>query len=204
MATHGWATLYSTLAAIPHMREQGGGRIVNISSIGGKVGVPHLAPYVMSKFAQAGLSEALHTELSRDGIIVTTVYPGLMRTGSHVNAIFKGIHQREFAWFSIAAGMPVVSINAQRAASQIVEACRSGRAALTITPAARFATIANGLLPNLVSRSMRVMNVLLPRSGVERVYARTGWESSSAWAPSPLTRLADRAIDRNNEDRATG
>ena len=79
METHAWGSLYSMLAAIPHMRIRGGGRIVNVVSIGGKIGVPHLLPYVMSKFAQAGLSEALGAELARDEIFVTTAYPGLMR-----------------------------------------------------------------------------------------------------------------------------
>ena len=47
------------LAAIPYMRRQGGGRIVNIASIGGLVAVPHLTPYSASKFALVGLSDGL-------------------------------------------------------------------------------------------------------------------------------------------------
>jgi NAD(P)-dependent dehydrogenase (short-subunit alcohol dehydrogenase family) len=82
MDTHAWASLHSTMAAVPHMRRNGGGHIINIISIGGKLGVPHMVPYVMSKFAQAGLSEALGAELAKDNIHVTSVYPGLMRTGS--------------------------------------------------------------------------------------------------------------------------
>jgi len=73
MATHFWGPLHTMLAAIPHMRENGGGRIVNISSIGGKIGVPHLAPYCASKFALTGVSTALRTELARYDILVTTV-----------------------------------------------------------------------------------------------------------------------------------
>ena len=42
MLTHFWGPLYMTVAALPHMRRQGAGRIVNISSIGGKIAVPHL------------------------------------------------------------------------------------------------------------------------------------------------------------------
>jgi len=82
MAVHFWAPLHAMRAVIPTMRRQGGGRIVNISSVGGKIGVPHLAPYCASKFALTGLSESLRAELSRDGICVTTVCPGLMRIGS--------------------------------------------------------------------------------------------------------------------------
>ena len=66
------------------------GRIVNITSIGGKVAFPHLLPYAAAKFAATGLSEGLHSELKRDGITVTTIVPGLLRTGSYFNALFKG------------------------------------------------------------------------------------------------------------------
>jgi NAD(P)-dependent dehydrogenase (short-subunit alcohol dehydrogenase family) len=205
METHAWGSLYSIMAAVPHMRNRRSGRIVNIVSIGGKVGVPHLLPYVMSKFAQAGLSEALSAELAREGILVTTVYPGLMRTGSHVNALFKGNHKKEFAWFSTGAGMPVMSINARRAAAQILEGCRNGAGEVIITPAARIATIANAVSPGLLRRGMRIMNALLPGAPTLADKAsRSGWESRSLWAPSPLTTLADRAIERNNEHRAVG
>ncbi len=86
MNTHFWGPLYTIMAALPHMRRQGGGRIVNISSIGGRIAVPHLVPYSASKFALAGLSDGLRAELARDNIVVTTVFPGLMRTGSPLNA----------------------------------------------------------------------------------------------------------------------
>src|SRR5436309_7591109 len=98
MRVHFWGPLYATLAALPHLRKQDTGRIVNISSIGGRIAVPHLAPYSASKFALAGLSDGLRTELAREGIYVTTVFPGLMRTGSHVNAQFKGKRRAEFTW----------------------------------------------------------------------------------------------------------
>ena len=73
--------------------QRGAGRIVNITSIGGKVSVPHLLPYSASKFAFVGLSEGLRAELAKDGVVVTTICPGLMRTGSPRNAMFKGQHR---------------------------------------------------------------------------------------------------------------
>src|SRR5512145_3358087 len=106
MATHFWGPLYATLAALPHMRLRGARRIVNISSIGGKIAVPHLVPYCASKFAVTGLSEGLHAELAREGIRVTTVCPGLMRTGSTYNAKFKGRHRQEFGWFHVSDATP--------------------------------------------------------------------------------------------------
>ena len=139
MGVHFWGPLHTTLAAVPVMREQGGGRIVNVSSIGGKIGVPHLAPYCASKFALTGLSDAFRAELDRDGIRITTVCPGLMRTGSPRNAQVKGQHEAEYAWFAIADALPGLSISAERAAEQIVEACRYGDPELTYTLPARLA-----------------------------------------------------------------
>jgi len=104
MAVHFWGPLHTMLAAIPQMKRQGGGRIVNISSIGGKIGVPHLAPYCASKFALTGLSDSIRAEVSKDNIHVTTVCPGMMRTGSPFNAWFKGRHRDEFTWFAISDG----------------------------------------------------------------------------------------------------
>ena len=208
MATHMWGPLYLSLAAIEHMRRKHAGRIVNISSIGGKIAVPHLMPYCASKFALTGLSDSMRAELRQYGIHVTTVCPGLMRTGSHVNARFKGRAKDEFTWFSLMAGLPVFSINADRAARQIVDAVRRGRSELIITTQARMAVLANALAPNLVAFGMRLMNSLLPAassaSSLEPLpdgEGTDGWDSTSRWSPSVLTRLADQAIEQNNEYR---
>ncbi len=93
MQTHFWGPLNTIMAVLPAMRSRKQGRIVNISSIGGKISVPHLVPYSASKFALVGLSKGLRAELLKDGIVVTTVCPGLMRTGSPRNADFKGRHR---------------------------------------------------------------------------------------------------------------
>jgi NAD(P)-dependent dehydrogenase (short-subunit alcohol dehydrogenase family) len=200
MATHFWGPLYIMRAAVPHMRAQGGGRIVNISSIGGKIGVPHLAPYCASKFALTGLSTSLRAELVKDGILVTTVSPGLMRTGSPFNAWFKGRHRDEFTWFAISDSLPLMSIGAGRAASQIVEACRHGDAELCVGWPATLAVVANAIVPAVVASGMALANRLLPgpidARGDE---AHNGWQSASRWAPSLLTRLTDRSAVENNE-----
>lgn len=120
MATMAMAPVRLALAALPVMRAQGHGRIVTITSIGGKVSVPHLLPYSTAKFAAVGFSEGLRAELGRGPVTVTTVVPGLMRTGSHVRAEFAGRREQEFTWFSLGASLPLVSMNAERAARQIV------------------------------------------------------------------------------------
>jgi short-subunit dehydrogenase len=181
------------------MRGQGGGRIVNISSIGGKIGVAHLVPYCASKFALTGLSTALRAELAKDKILVTTVSPGLMRTGSPFNAQFKGRHREEFTWFIVADSMPLLSIDAVSAARKIVDACRCGDAELVIGWPAKLAVVASAITPSVVALGMRITNALLPRPNHGAGHqAYSGWQSFSAWAPSKLTRLTEEAaIDHN-------
>jgi NAD(P)-dependent dehydrogenase (short-subunit alcohol dehydrogenase family) len=199
MATHFWGPLYMVVAALPHMRRQGEGRIVNVSSIGGRIAVPHLVPYSASKFALAGLSDGLRAELAREHITVTTVCPGLMRTGSPVNAMFKGQRPQEYAWFAISDSLPLASIDARRAARQIIDACRHGDAELVITVQAKLAILARTLAPELFSDVMTLLNNLLPGPAAGGDNARPGHESESAWAPSKLTKSTYRAAEANNE-----
>jgi short-subunit dehydrogenase len=164
MATHFWGPLELIRATLPHMRRNREGRIVNISSIGGRIAVPHLAAYTASKFALVGLSETLRAELMKDGILVTTVTPGLMRTGSYVNAKVRGRHSAEFRWFAAMSATPATAIAATRAARTIIEACRRGRAAVTPGMQARAAAMVNGLAPNfMASITAAVDQALLPR-----------------------------------------
>jgi NAD(P)-dependent dehydrogenase (short-subunit alcohol dehydrogenase family) len=200
MNTHFWGPLYMTLAALPHMRREGEGRIVNISSIGGRIGLPHLIPYAASKFALTGLSDSLRYELARHNILVTTVCPGLMRTGSPLNASFKGNHPQEYAWFAISDSLPLATIDAERAARQIVAACRRGDAELVITVQARMAVLARTVAPELFANAMSFINGLLPDpAGQEGDRAKRGRESESEWAPSALTEPTYKAAEKNNE-----
>jgi len=199
MRLHFWAPFELIAQVVPEMRIWGGGRIVNISSIGGKVAVPHLASYSASKFALTGFSDAIRAELARDNIHVTTVAPGMMRTGSHVNAKFKGKHDMEFAWFAASAGAPLISMNADRAARKILAACRRAQPSLTLTFAARGAILGNALFPNLTGYVMRLVNRFLPKpSGADGNQLRGGSEVRRL-IPDWLTRSADRATIRNNE-----
>src|SRR5438309_2545052 len=200
MRLHFWAPLELISQVVPEMRTWGGGRIVNISSIGGKVAVPHMASYSASKFALTGLSDAVRAELARDNIHVTTVAPGMMRTGSHVNAKFKGKHDNEFAWFAASAGAPLISINADRAARKILAACRRGQPSLTLTFAARAGILGNALFPNLTGYLMKFVNRLLPGTGGEQGNKSRGGSELDRRAPGWITRLADRATQKNNEE----
>ena len=199
MNVHFWGPLYTTLAVLPQMRARRDGRIVNVSSIGGKVAVPHLVPYSASKFALAGLTEGLRAELAKDNVTVTSVIPGLMRTGSPRNATFKGRHRDEYAWFSISDALPVTSIQAERAARQIVTACKRGQAELIITTQAVLAVKFRALFPEATADMLALANRLLPGAGGIGRRRAKGKESESALAPSLLTTLSDRAALRNNE-----
>ncbi|CAN5864647.1 SDR family oxidoreductase [soil metagenome] len=200
MATHFWGPLHMMFEAVPSMRRRGFGRIVNISSIGGRVAVPHLAPYSASKFALTGLSDAVRTELYQYGIRVTTVCPGLMRTGSPPNVSVKGQHEAEYAWFAISDSLPGLTTSAERAARQIIEACRYGDPELTITVPAKIAARINVLAPALAAQAARLANRLLPGpAGADGNRQRRGHESESRWTNSLATALTDRAAAANNE-----
>lgn len=200
LETHLWAPLYTMQAVLPSMKRRGQGRIVNIASIGGKISVPHLVPYCASKFALVGLSQGMRTELEKDGILVTTVCPGLMRTGSPRHALFKSQHRAEYTWFSISASWPPLSISADRAARKIVNACRHGDPELVISVPAKAAVLFNTLAPQFVSEIMALGNRLLPGPN-ENTAALKGFESESTLSPSILTILNERAAYRNNEVR---
>ncbi len=139
----------ATLSVLPEMRARGKGTIAIISSIGGRVGVPHLAAYSSAKFAQVGFAEALSAEVAKDGVSVLTVTPGLMRTGSHLHATFRGQPERELIWFGASAIAPLVSIDADRAARRIVRAIARGERHLTFTPAAHLGAWLHDVAPNL-------------------------------------------------------
>jgi meso-butanediol dehydrogenase/(S,S)-butanediol dehydrogenase/diacetyl reductase len=70
----------SCQAAIPALRQRGGGAIVNVASVAGKNGHPGMAHYCASKFAVVGFTNALAKELARSGIRVNAICPGILRT----------------------------------------------------------------------------------------------------------------------------
>lgn len=199
MKTHFWGPLYATLAVLPEMRRRRSGRIVNITSIGGKLSIPHLVPYSASKFALVGLSEGMRAELLKDGVVVTTVCPGLMRTGSPRNAFFKGRHRAEYAWFAISDSLPVSSMNALRAARQIIEATKRGDAEITLSIQAKLAARFHGLFPGATADLLSIVNRLLPDAGGIGYARAKGKDSQSSLAPSLLTLLSEQAAASNNE-----
>lgn len=201
-----WGVLYPTLAVLPYMQSRREGRIANITSFGGKVSVPHLVPYSAAKFAAVGFSEGIRAELLRDGVKVTTVCPGLMRTGSHLNAYFKGDHHKEFQWFAMGASLPGVSIYARRAARKIIRAVEAGRAELIITPQARFAALFHGVFPGATSNILGLVNRVLPDATDNQQERYLGRESETAITRSFFTkagRKAAREFHQNAVDHSS-
>jgi hypothetical protein len=146
-----------------------------------------------------GLSQGLRAELAKEGITVTTAVPGLMRTGSPRNAIFRGRHRAEYAWFSIADALPGLSVSAEDAAGRILAAARRGDAEVLFPVTARAAAIAQAGAPNLTARVLATVNRLLPGAPAGRTGRRRGAESQSRFSPSLLTRLGDRAARQYNQ-----
>ncbi len=199
MNTHYWGPLYLMEEVLPGMRERQAGRIVNIASIGGKVSVPHLLPYSASKHALVGLSEGYRSELLKEDVYVTTVCPGLIRTGSPKNAIFKGQHRDEQTWFTISDSLPFTSMSVVEAARAILEACRYGSSTVVLSFPAKVLAGIHGVLPGLVSDGLGIVNRWLPSSGGIGTARATGRESQSRWSPSFLTRSTEKAADDNNQ-----
>ncbi|GAA3491474.1 SDR family NAD(P)-dependent oxidoreductase [Streptomyces cremeus] len=202
--------LHTALEALPHLREsRAGGRLALIGSVGGLLAVPHLLPYSCAKSAVAALAEGLYTEAARGGVSVTAVHPGLMRTGSHLHAVFGGDREREYAWFSALASTPLVSMDARRAADRIVTAVEKRKVRVVLTPLAKAADKAHGLAPVLTARLSHGAARFLPsadgepelREGadVEAATPRSAREQLRSLAAT----LNDRAARAYNERRRT-
>jgi NAD(P)-dependent dehydrogenase (short-subunit alcohol dehydrogenase family) len=197
---HFWGTLNVSRAALPHLARHGDGRIINICSIGGRIPVPHLSAYCASKYAQAGLSAVMAEELRSKGIRVTTVLPGLMRTGSNVQAWFKGDRNKEYAVFSTIGGAPGSSMSAERAARLILDASARGKADATIPFSVRQIAKLSAVFPNAAVSTMAAVNTWLPSGGTR--FAAQGRTLPLPGAVRTVAVLNERAADHNNQRNA--
>jgi NAD(P)-dependent dehydrogenase (short-subunit alcohol dehydrogenase family) len=205
MAVNFEGVLNVTLGVLPQMERQGGGRIAVITSIGGKVPLPHMLPYTSAKFAAAGFAAGLRAELSGTGITVTTVYPGLMRTGSYLQAEFGGDQAEEFDWFSLGASSPYpVTTSAPRAARIITGAIQRGDAECIFPVTALLAARASALFPAATSALLATVNGFLPSARMAPGQQRfvKGAHVQEA-APNPVrdaaTVLGQRAAEQLNQ-----
>lgn len=198
MKTNFFAPLYAIQSAVPHFVEQGEGRIVNITSIGGIISVPHLLPYSASKFALVGLSEGLHAELKKENIHVTTVVPSLMRTGSPRNVDVKGDHEKEYKWFKTAASTPLLSQEAEAAAHKIITSVEYGESNTFLSLTGTLAGIVKGIAPGWMNVMLTLANKFLPEPVEHATEVKKGFEIEQS-VDGKLSSLAHHDAVRNNE-----
>jgi len=199
-------SLNAALAVLPRMQTRRKGTIAFITSIGGKIAVPHLLPYSAAKFAEVGLAEGLRAESAKDGIHVLTVVPGLMRTGSHVHATFKGDSEKEYGWFGAGATAPgPMTIDADRAARRIASAIERGAREIVLTPAAKLAVRTHGAMPGLFELVMSLAGRFLPRApalAADGVRKREGLDverTASSKAVAYVHERGRRLAEKNNQ-----
>jgi short-subunit dehydrogenase len=201
-----FGALHATMAVLPQMLQRGEGAIVNISSIGGKVAFPHLLPYVASKFAITGWSQGLRAELAGKGIRVTTVCPGIMRTGSHIQARFTGDQEQEYRWFAAAASLPGTATSATRAARKIVRALAAGSAEISIGLQAIVAARLSNVAPELTASLLSLANASLPSPPNEgdpdfwQADQSTSGKAFCGSLPSVVEQFGSRLVERYNQE----
>lgn len=157
-----WSQYLPTMAALPHMRRRRAGRIVNVTSIGGKVPTPHQSAYVAAKFAATGWSQTLAVELRKDGLEVSTVTPPPLDDGAPLHAHFNGHAEAELLWFARTLTSRVRATSTERAARAVVSAARHGDTERTVSFSSWLASRAYGSAPGLMSRLMSVVDRGLP------------------------------------------
>lgn len=195
-----WGPVHVALAVLPGMRTRDRGRIGTVTSVGGMVSAPHLLPYATAKFGAVGFSDGLAASVAGSGVTATTIVPGLMRTGSHERALFNGDPAREYAWFAPSASLPLVSMDAERAARKIVQGVLAGRPIVILTPLAKVGARVRGLMPGTTTRVMGLVNRVLPSgSDPETIEGRDAARRLDSPVVRVLTTLGTRAARRHNE-----
>jgi short-subunit dehydrogenase len=136
-------TIYATQAAIPLMRQQGGGHIINIASVAGKRGAPGNSIYCATKFAMVGMSEALRVELNGSGIEVSVICPITTSTEFfEMSSVRSKRHHPPTG--------PMQS--AEKVATAIIRCARRPRPEVIVYPPARILVLINALSPRLADR----------------------------------------------------
>lgn len=196
---HFRAPLVLMEAVVPEMKERRRGHIVNVASFAGRVAIPHMASYVVGKHALVGLSRAARLELRPHGITVTTVLPGLIRTGSHVRAYYKGQHRAEYAWFAVGMALRGMSISPERAARAIRRAISRRQSEVVLGAPARLGRVAQSGAPRVTERVLAGIARSLPAPGGIGQLGVTGAQSESAFTRGRWARRLREAERRFNQ-----
>ncbi len=200
MDVHTWGPLNLINEVLPEMKRKKIGRIVNIVSVGGIISYPHLLPYTISKHALSGLSKGVTAEVNERNIRITSVYPGLMRTGSPRNINVKGKHEKEYAWFKIADSLPGISMNADTSANRIINAIKRGDQTLVLTFPAKLISLLQVLAPDFTISMFKLDNYFLPDKPISGQHkSQKGYESESKLSRNVLTKKTDEAAVKYQE-----
>ncbi|HWP83605.1 MAG TPA: SDR family oxidoreductase [Terriglobia bacterium] len=151
VATNWLAPVRAIQAVIPHMRKQGGGTIVNISSVAGKLAIPWMGAYCGSKSALNALSNSLRMELRPDHIQVLLVCPGRVKTSFTQNAF------RDFSTRPLYPG----GITADRVARAVLRALLRDKREIVVPADNRLFGWLQGLFPRLMDWAM--VRILRPQ-----------------------------------------
>jgi NAD(P)-dependent dehydrogenase (short-subunit alcohol dehydrogenase family) len=190
-----WGQFHTTMAVLPQMRARGFGRIVNVTSIGGKLPIPHQAAYVAAKHAATGWSETLAIELEQEGISVSTITPPPLRNGAPLHAHYNGRREGEFKWFASALTSPLSAISAERVAQVVVDAIIHGQHERAVSPLSWLGARAQGMAPNLVATGLRwfARRMPAPAAPGKSSPMRVGLDVARASTDPVVDQLARRA-----------
>ena len=190
--------LRTILAVAPEMRRRRSGRIVNIASIGGLMPVPHLAPYCTAKHALVGLGTSLRGDLAKDGVYLTTVCPGLVRTGSPPHALFKGDAEAEYQWFASADNVPGLTISTPDMAAAAIRGLVNGDALVVSPWHTKLQASLYGLTQGIGTELMALMGKLLPTATGKPRPAVAGSQVRTP-LPGPLESYQSDAAEKFNQ-----
>ncbi len=184
---------------LPDLIARGGGRILNVASIGGKVPLPHLAPYAASKHALVGLGGAMRAELLKHNVYLTTVCPGTIRTGSALNATFKGNVEAEYEWFALSDNTPGLTISAERMAGKIIDALEHGDAEVITPWPAKLQSLFHGIAPGVSTEVAALIDRLLPAAVPGKHSSATGREADVGQLPAWTAEMQEAAAAELNQ-----
>jgi len=142
-----FGAIYGVQAVVPHMKRQGSGCIVNVSSVESRIAVPFNGIYSATKAALTAITDALRMELEGTGIKVINVYPGLTVTAFHKNTIREVELPPRSRWLR---GVPPSA-----AAKTIVQAVRREQREAFVTLGDAVAVAIKNVSPRLVEWGIR-------------------------------------------------
>lgn len=157
-----WSQYHPTKSVLPHMRLRKSGHILNITSLGGKLPIPHQGAYVVGKYAATGWSQTLAIELRREGIAVSTVTPPPIRNGAPLHTHFKGDYEGEFEWFAQTLNDPWMATSAEKVAGVVVGLLQSGGGEHSISAGAAVFARLYAAFPNLTSKVLTLFERRMP------------------------------------------